>query len=271
MSLFKVLLDYLAYLNLVIATSAFALAAGVANVFGIDNYWEYGFFSFFSTFCVYNSQRLFKLNKESKAPRLQWMYDHRKLVIISILISLLLALYYFFRLINGINVGVIALGCAGVLISFFYVVGIGKKSLRDISYVKTHAIALTWTLIILVLPVVNESIYLSELLLYFIPAHYLYFLAIAASFDINDLKVDPAIQRTIPQIVGFRHTKAVAIVLLIISTIGISYCFFDPLIILAILTQVLLIGRVTGKQNDIYFNILIDGAIALLGISYLAI
>ncbi len=271
MKLLGRLLGYLTYLNLIIATSAYALAAGVANMSGIDNYLEHGLFGFFSTFCVYNCQRLYKVNKNSTSPRLKWVFTHRKLVFVSSLISGGLSLYYFVLLMNGLNYALILLMCCGALISAFYVLRIGNKNLRDRSYIKTHSIAITWTLVILIFPMVNEGIYHWDFLLFFIPAHYLYFISVAVVFDINDLKVDPSTQQTIPQIVGSRHTKKVSLILLSVSTIGITYCVSNPFTIGAILIQMLLIGLITDKHSDNYFNILIDGTISLLGFSYLAL
>lgn len=267
----KMFIEYLAYLNLVIAFSAFTIAAGGAKIIGIDNYWEYGLFVFFATLFVYNIQRFTNVNKDSTAPRMKWMYVHRKLVFSSISISLIFSSYYFIKLMEGFDFTVILIMSIPAIISLFYIVRIGKRNLREISYVKTHSIALAWTTVLLIFPLINENLYNPKLLIFFILPHYLYFLGVAATFDINDLKVDPLTQRTIPQIVGFQHTKKVATILLIISGFGISYYLFSPFIVLAICTQMLLIISVTDNRPHYYFNIYIDGAISLLGISYLVI
>lgn len=269
MLLFKTALDYLVYLNLIIATSAFALSAGVANVLSIDNYLEYGLFGFLATFCVYNSQRLFKLDKSSESPRIKWVCNHLKLVYTLSLISLLLSAFFYFKLHNGFSIGIVALLGMAAIVSCLYVVRIGKKNLRETSYLKTHSIALTWTLVIIAFPAFNEGLLDTKFLLLFVPAHYLYFLAVAVSFDIHDLKVDPSSQRTIPQIVGSKHTKKVAITLLTLSAIGITWCLMNPFALAAILIQLVLVGLITKERNAIYFDVFIDGAISLLGFSYL--
>lgn len=267
----KVLIEYIAYINLVIAFSAFTIAAGGAKIIGVYNYWEYGLFGFFATLFVYNIQRITNVNKDSTAPRLKWMYIHRRFVFSSILISLIFSSYYFIKLMKGFNFTIILIMCIPATISLFYIVRIGKRNLREISYVKTHSISLTWTTVLLIFPLINENLYNPKLFIFYILPHYLYFLGVAATFDINDLKVDPLTQRTIPQIVGFNYTKKVATILLIISGFGISYYLFSPFIVLAICTQILLIRFVTNSRPHYYFNIYIDGAISLLGISYLLI
>lgn len=265
------ILDYIIYLNFVIATSAFALAAGTASIFNIENYLEYGLFGFFATLFVYNSQRLLKAVNGSGNPWLAWVYQRRKLVRILSIGAGILAMFFFIKVLNEVTIATVAFMSIAVLISIFYVVRIGKKNIREISYLKTHAIALTWTLVVAVFPVVNESVYHSGIFIYVFAALYLYFLAIAIPFDIRDLKYDLPTQRTIPQIVGARHAKKVAICLLSVAALGITYGLSQPLIALAILVQIVLVALTTEKRKDIYFNLLIDGSISLLGLSYLTV
>ena len=269
------ILRYIIHLNFVIATSAGILAAGIADIFALPNYFLYGFFSFFSTLCVYNSQRLFKATIGRKTPWLKWVFKHSKLVFILSAFSGLIAVYLLFRLVNNITSITITLFVLAIIISFFYVFSIGEKNLREFPYFKIHAIAITWTLIIVLFPIVNENIADWEALLIFIPAHYIYFVAVAIPFDIRDLKYDAPTQRTIPQVVGVRKAKVVSILLLISTAIGIGLVFPNIsktlLFILAVSTQILLIAFTTLNRQEIYYSVLIDGAIALLGISYLSI
>ncbi|MGB0882967.1 MAG: hypothetical protein ACPGSO_08425 [Vicingaceae bacterium] len=268
MSIQHKLAEFLAYSNLIIAFSSLTLAAGSAKVIGVSDFWEYGIFSFFATLVVYNAQRLISSNKLNENPRLIWMSSNHLYVYSSTIISSIISLYYFFKLMNGINIKAILFMGLAAFISLFYVVRIGKRNLREISFVKTHSIALCWTTVLLIFPLINSNNYRPELIIFFL-SHYLYFLGLAAIFDINDLDVDPALQRTIPQIIGYQRTKKTATILLMISGFGISYYTFSPLIILAITTQILLIRYVSDKRPHYYFNIYIDGAISLLGISYL--
>ncbi|MBO6515073.1 MAG: hypothetical protein JJ975_00800 [Bacteroidia bacterium] len=265
----KRILNYVIYANLVVATSAFVLSVGVGEVVGISNSLGYGLFSSLSTFFVYNGQRLFKISSESSGPRLNWVFKNRKFLWVASMASAVLALLCFVCLVNRVNLTVVLIMCVSLVISILYVIPLGNKSLREISYAKTHAIALTWTLVIVVFPLINENVCSTKLFLSFVPAHYLYFLAVAVVFDINDLKVDPLSQRTIPQIVGTKYTKKVACALLLLSMIGITYYTFSSLSLGAVLIQIILIAGISDRRGNIYFDLYIDGAVSLLGLSYI--
>lgn len=275
MHYFKTILNYIVYLNVIIATSAGILIAGITNLFNIENTTDYGFFGFFATLCVYNSHRLVKANSETKTPWLKWVKQHQKLILNLSVLSGGLSVYYFIKLINQIRPTILALITIAVVITFFYVVRIKKKNIRELPYLKIHSIAFTWTAIIIAFPIMNENILNSQILLFFIPAHYLYFIAVAIPFDIRDLQYDLPTQKTIPQVIGVKNAKIVAIILLIITAILI-YIFskvslLTPLFLLAIIIQILLIASSKLTQKDFHYNVLIDGSIAVLGISYLII
>lgn len=108
--------------------------------------------------------------------------------------------------------------------------------------------------------------------MFFTPANYLYFIAVAIPFDIRDLKYDSPKQRTIPQVVGVRNAKLIAVILLVLALAGIGFIsntfMLKPMIVFAILIQILLITFLPEKHQNFYCSVLIDGAIALLGISY---
>ncbi len=273
--MFKIILKYIVHLNFVIASSAGILISGIANIFTLDNYLDYGLFGFFSTLCVYNSQRLLKANMNTKTPWLKWVSKHSILIIVLCIVSGILGAYLFIRLLNDITPIVLVLVIGGTIISFFYVVRIGRKNIRELPHLKIHSIALTWTAIIVLFPMVNENIHNMEMFLFFIPAHYFYFIAVAIPFDIRDLKYDAPTQRTIPQVVGTQNAKIISIILLILIMVGLGVVSFSslltPLFGLAMLTQIILIAFITEKRSDFYYTILIDGGIALLGLSYLAI
>ncbi len=275
MHYFKTILNYIIYLNVVIATSAGVLIAGITNLFGIENIIEYGFFGFFATFCVYNSHRLVKASFETKTPWLKWVSRHKKLILNLSVLSGLISVLYFIKLINEIRITIIALIIVAVCIAFFYVIRLGQKNIRELPYLKIHSIAFTWTAIIVLFPIMNENVLNSQVLLYFIPAHYLYFMAIAIPFDIRDLKHDLPTQKTIPQVIGVKNAKILAVVLLIITALLINIYANSylpiPLFLSAVLIQILLIISTKLTKKDFHYNILIDGSIALLGASYLGI
>lgn len=272
-SIFKIILNYIVYLNFIISISASLLISGIAHVFGLENNIEYGIFGFCSTFCVYNSQRLFKATLETETPWLKWVNKHKKLIGSLSFLSGLLACLFFVDLLNKITILIVLLIVFTSLISFFYVVRFGHKNIRELPYLKIHSIAITWTGIIVTFPIINENINDLEIFMFFVPAHYLYFIAVTIPFDIRDLKYDLPSQRTIPQVVGIKKSKTIAIVLLIITIIALgflsNYNFISPIFLAAIFLQIILIVLASEKRKDVYYTVFIDGIIALLGISYL--
>jgi len=124
----------------------------------------------FSTLFVYNSQRLFKSNSKTKTPWLRWVDDHRLTISILSIISGLLAAYFFIQVLNEVTLTIVALVSGAGLISFFYVVRIGEKSIREIPYLKIHSVALIWTFMMVVFPIVNENIRNWRILMFFTPA-----------------------------------------------------------------------------------------------------
>ncbi|MCL6266917.1 hypothetical protein [Flagellimonas myxillae] len=256
-----------------IAISAGILASGIANVFNLESYLQYGFFAFFSTLCVYNGQRVVKANTETTSPWLKWVGEHTRLTIALSIISGLIGAYFFIRLLNDVMPLVLLPMGVAVIISVYYVVRMGGRNLRELPHLKIHAIAFTWTVIMVVFPIINEQLNEWEVFKFFIPAHYIYFIAVAIPFDIRDLKHDSPSQRTIPQVVGIRNAKIISIVLLVLvcALIGAisSFSLLRPLFVCAFLIQIFLIAFSSNK-TDFYYSIFIDGAIAILGLSYLA-
>ena len=272
--MFRIILKYIIHLNFVVAISASLLAAGIAHIFNLHNYLYYGFFGFFSTLCVYNSQRLFKTKIGTKTPWLKWVDEHCKLITYLSIFSGFLAVFFFIKLVNTLTPTLFVLMSIGASISFFYVVRIGDKSIREFPHLKTHSIALTWTLVIVLFPILNENLFNWKIII-FVPLHYIYFVAVAIPFDIRDLEYDLPSQRTIPQVIGVRNAKIVSIVLLVITAIGLwivsNHFLLNNLFIIAILSQILLTAFITEKQQGIYYAASIDAGISLLGISYLII
>ena len=160
---------------------------------------------------------------------------------------------------------------SSALISTLYVLKIRGKNMRQIPHLKIHLISISWVAVVIVFPSINESKY--EALIGSAIAHYLYVLAVTIPFDIRDLKYDMPEQRTIPQVVGVNASKLISIVLLLCFAV-IMLCFVEgylllnPWFFIAVFAQIALVLFMNEKRSDIYCAGLIDGSIALLGLSY---
>lgn len=261
---------HIVYTNLIVSLSAGILSGGFSRFCGISNWYWYGVFAATATLAVYNGQRLCKAGLGLSTPWLTWVHTWRKALTALVVVSMLsagAALWMIDRLSDD---ALILLGCSGG-ISLFYVLKIGGRNLRDIPYLKIHLIVLCWIAILILFPQVNEGRYVQSLGVSV--AHYCYLLAVAIPFDIRDLRYDVRGQRTIPQVIGSRSAKWLAAFLMVVFA-GIMFNLFPVLIkngwfYAAVVVQLILILGMNEQRGDLYCAGGVDGAISLLGISYL--
>lgn len=245
------------------------LSAGFTYQLGIENWINYGLFSFFSTLSVYNGQRLFKSEQQIQSPWLTWVYIHKKPLTIIVIFSSVLSLGFLFSVLN-LNYVTSSILIVSGIISALYVIRIRGKNMREIPYLKIHLIAFAWTMIVIVFPIMNEGSDASVVYIGF--AHYLFFLGVTIPFDIRDLKYDKEDHKTIPQVSGIEAAKGIGV--LSVVAFGILMALVIPslqlnvLFYIAIISQLVLLIGMNEKRNDMYCAGLIDGAIAILGLSY---
>lgn len=153
----------------------------------------------------------------------------------------------------------------------FYVVHIGNINLRSIPFLKIHVIALSWSLLLIAFPIVNEGMEKHISIPVF--SHYLYILALTIPFDIRDLQYDSKEYKTIPQQFGVQGSKVIAeIALMMFAALVVmndQELLKSNLFWLAMIVSGTLIILVKKSNSDWYFAGAIDGSIALLGLSYL--
>ena len=237
---------------------------------GIENWYLYGLFALFSTFSVYNGQRLIKSNQPTQTPWLLWVQRNEKSLYLATFASGLLTLSCLL-LIGKISLGSIILLLTSGVVSLFYVIPIKGIVMREIPYIKVYLIAFTWAVVLILFPMINENKFEWPVLLHGL-AHALFVISAAIPFDIRDVKFDKNSQKTIPQVMGVFWAKALSIVLL--------FLFFGLMVVyeprlapigdfyLATAVQLTLLLFMNEKRGDIYCAGAIDGAIGLIGLSY---
>jgi hypothetical protein len=192
----------------------------------------------------------------------QWIY----LLVIS---SGLAAMSCFFflgsiRLGSGLILGV------STLVSLFYVLRIKGRNLREVPFIKIHLIAISWSLILIIFPMLNEGI--ANGIIWNGIAFYFYVLGVTIPFDIRDLKYDLPNQMTIPQLTGVIGAKIIALFTIVLFSLMVLYIdqrlWWNPVFYAAILVQIALVIFMNERRSDLYCAGWIDGAIALLGFSY---
>ena len=237
---------------------------------GIENWQLYGLFAFFSTFSVYNGQRLIKSAHPTQTPWLLWVQRNEKSLYLATFASGLLTVSCLL-LIGKISLGSIVLLLVSGIISLFYVIPVKGIIMREIPYIKVYLIAITWAVVLILFPIINEGKFHWIVLLHAL-AHALFIISIAIPFDIRDVKFDRDSHKTIPQLIGIPGAKVISYVLLasffVIMIIFTPKLTLSSFFIIAFGVHFLLIFFMNEKRGDIYCAGAIDGAIGLIGLSY---
>ena len=259
----KAILNVLIYSNTWISLGAVCfslLFARFCQVIIPDNFL---LFIFFSTLFTYNFQRIVKLNYTSHAvsgPRFNWLKKNQNIVILLTIIALIASIFFGFNyfLQNWILLAIIG------FISLFYVwkLPFSVYNLRNLHYLKFYLIALTWVLTTIVLPnyLFNDN-RLSLTIILFMLGAFLFMLAITIPFDIRDVIIDEKEKRTIPQLLGVKKSKYLAIILYLAGHFLwlIAFRNLHYGLILHFILGATLIFYVEIKRKDNYFSVAIDG------------
>jgi 4-hydroxybenzoate polyprenyltransferase len=237
---------------------------------GIENWHIYGLFAFFSTFSVYNGQRLIKSTHPTQTPWLMWVQRNEKSLYLATFASGLLTLSCLL-MIGKISLGSVILLFTSGIISLFYVIPIKGVIMREIPYIKIYLIAITWAVVLILFPMLNEDKFEWTVVLHAL-AHALFIISAAIPFDIRDVKFDRDSHKTIPQVIGIRWAKSISAVLLasflLIIILSTPQLMVYPLFYCAVAVQFTLLLFMNENRGDLYCAGAIDGAIGLIGLSY---
>lgn len=259
-------------MNIIVALSTAILCLGFCATLKIPDGHLYGLFAFFSTFAVYNGQRLYKASPMEQTPWLEWVSANKIGISVVSALSAFAAVAVFIMMPSIHENTWYVLG-ASTFISAFYVIKVGGVNLRQIPGLKIHLISLSWTAVLIAFPMINSG--KTDDLLFLCGAHYLYVLAVTIPFDIRDLKYDNPKQKTTPQMIGVNASRILSLFLLTVFG-GLMLYYYPSLweygmFYVAVFVQMALVLLMNERRSDLYCAGLIDGAIALLGLSYLFI
>tara|TARA_B100000767_G_scaffold232110_1_gene223848 strand:+ start:5937 stop:6680 length:744 start_codon:yes stop_codon:yes gene_type:complete len=161
------------------------------------------FFIFFSSLSAYNFVKYFSLLK-SNITRLS--NNFIGIFFISI-ISLICSIGLFF-LFNHAEQVIISIA---TLFLVFYTIPINSSmmNLRNIRGLKIHIVALCWTLMTLILPIINEVTDQDFLFWLLVIKRYLWIILAILPFEIADFNSDSKTLVTLPQVLGIKKTKII--------------------------------------------------------------
>lgn len=266
--MWKELIKILNYSNTFISVVAFLLSYGIISLLGEKDALVYSLFVFFSTLATYNFQRLSRADEliVFESEFLNWIRKYKKwivvIIVVSIIVDLVIFMVYFTLFKPVFFILIIAL-----LLSVLYVFSIKGRSLRSVSYVKMYLIAMIWTLVVGLIPLIIFHQFKFEKTM-FVSAHFFLILSLCIPFDVRDLNYDSPDLKTLPQIVGIQSSKVISLILLFVYYF-LSYLFigWDIKLFVFVLFMVFLLLNMSNNRSENYY-LVIDLSIGVLGYLY---
>lgn len=253
------ILDFFLYSNLFISLCAAAMTAETYLLVHAEINFLYVIFVIVSSVALYNFPVLFFAENETHSERSRWISENKKLIsIISFpaFVSAGILLFFFpFKFILFFS--------AAGLVSLSYFLPV--TNLRAIPVVKAVAVALVWTCVTFIFPLLLSPLPFGEswreALLYFF-----FLLPLAIAFNIRDITVDrDAGVKTFPVIFGIQKTKSVCLFFLLLLC---GLVFFLPLetkiriaFLLSTFATAVLISIASERRSEYFYSLWMDGMI----------
>jgi hypothetical protein len=208
--------DFFINSSIHVALSVFALSWMTLLEFQIPYDKDVLYAIFFATISGYNFVKYFGLAKfhhRRLENRLKWIQ-------ILSFISFILMIFYVLKL-NQTTL--IVLGIFG-LITFLYAIPFLPKrllldknhNLRSISGIKIHVIALVWSGVTVMIPLINNDYQMDTDVIIVLLQRFTFVMVLMLPFEIRDLQYDSVQLSTIPQKIGVKPTKIMGLLLLLV-------------------------------------------------------
>jgi len=238
-----------------------------------------------SVIAGYGYLRIVRASEPDPIPsdHILWVRQHRSAMVVLVCVSAAASAFLFWgqHLVFGNWSWFVLALCA------FYLLPIRSASgtsfgLREVPGMKIVVVALAWTFITCGITDVEPWGYRREMNAWMAVLQFGFFLAMAIAFDIGDIRYDRPGLRTVPQLLGTRGAKVLALLFLLpwcgflIMRLVISYHPFEPgwreprwdMGLLLPLSGMVIIGFVIAKTNPKrphwYFAVLLDGLLLVL-------
>lgn len=205
----KRLFDF--YLNssihVALAVTAFAAITMINLRLEIDS--DLLFFIFFSTIIGYNITKYTGSHESGESPQ-----PLTSSLIIFSLICLLPLIYFTFT--QPLSVIIIS-GIMGLITIFYsWPLFLNRSNLRDITGLKIFVIAIVWSTVTVILPVLSvdiEKLTNINFLIEFVQ-RLVFVVALTIPFDIRDIRFDTHQLGTIPQMIGIKQSRILGVMML---------------------------------------------------------
>ncbi len=203
-------IDFYIGSSLHVALAVWALVRMTEHMFGIAPQTELEIFAFCGTVIGYNFVKYDALSRTGK----RVLSMRLKTIIALSFISFLIGTWCFLQLRL-----VTQLACIGVLlITVLYTLPFfpNRKNARNWAGVKIYIVALCWTGVTVVLPILNSGIGITQDFYLKCTQRFILVFVLVLIFEIIDLAKDDPHLKTVPQQIGVKRTKIIGIALLLI-------------------------------------------------------
>lgn len=235
MKVLKQLLDFYINSSIHVAIAVYALSWITLKKLNINGDATILYFNFFATITGYNFVKYFGIAKWHHRSLANWL----KVIQVFSLVCFGLMCYYALQLQNNSLLLIAGFG----MVTFLYAIPFLPKkwyldtqqNLRDISGLKVYVIALVWSGVTVVLPLLDSNGVFNQDAIITICQNFILVIALMLPFEIRDLSYDSLKLATIPQKIGIKRTKLLGFTFVLIFYF--SEFFKDSISVLGLLLQ----------------------------------
>lgn len=251
----------LVYANVFIALCALAQVFLTYHLFSIPFNFannSYLLFIFLSTFLQYNVQRGYMINQNNvHEERSQWLIRHKKILLYSVGLSLLIVLF----LCNNLSWTSIGIMIGAEVVSTLYY--LPPFNLRRHGYIKPFLISSVWVISCSLVPLIENKL-ITEHSIWFITSQFCFISVLCLLFDIKDGENDYLSGvNTYANKFGAKITKLVCLVFIAFGFT--SFYLFNHethFLLASIVLRLLVLATVlftNDKKHSFYYYLLVDG------------
>ena len=252
----------LVYANVFIAICSLAQVFVTYLVFFIPLDFKnssYLLFVLLSTYLQYNVQRGYMLNPSNQfTERSQWLAKHRKTLLISVGLCLIVVLF----LCNNLSYLSIGIMVGAELISTFYY--LPPFNFRKYGYLKPILISAIWVISCGLVPLIENNL-LTENAVWFLVSQFCFITTLCILFDVKDAEEDYLNGiNTYANAFGIKAIKSICIALMFAYFL--CYLFFNrPTLSVLLMTGITCIITIVSvlltneKKHSFYYYLWIDG------------
>ena len=254
------------------------MTAYTYEVLDVNVNWNYCLYIGSATLALYAIHRVIgidKVGRFSDDGRFAIIKQHSKHLQVYVVISGLVAIYFFWFLPHYLWFWLLI----PMVISLLYVLPIfpGYRRLRDFPYIKIFLIAIVWVWLTVIIPMLESGL-MEHRLWIFIFVKFFFLIAITIPFDIRDIHVDTSTGvPTLVSFMGIVRAKSFAVILMILYAIGIIllvqwvdlHGIFLITEFTVIVITIVLIWKSRPSHPDYYYSFFLDGTMGLFWLLFI--